>query len=139
MKIFSNLFKKKKVEKEIEENKGIELTDLEKFCEKDPEVYDALKDTMFLDPRKIEFSLKDAISKAKYLEKVKDYVGAAALYKIAGGLAIYEGNVSKVKEYFGKYAEITGKNLKILEIPEKAVEKAQEYYRKYLKKEVLPS
>jgi len=34
-----------------------------------------------------------------------------------------------VKRYFGKYAELTGRKVKILEIPERAVEKAREYYR----------
>ena len=38
--------------------------------------------------------------------------------RIAGSLAIYERDVSKVKEYSGKYTKLTGRKLKILEIAE---------------------
>jgi len=34
-----------------------------------------------------------------------------------------------VKRYFSKYAELTGRSMKILEIPERAVEKARKYYQ----------
>jgi len=135
MGLFSWIFKKEKkkenkVKEEVEKETG--LTELEKLCIGDLEVFDALKDTMFLNPRKIDISLEDAVSKAKELEKAKDTLRAAIWYKIAGGLAIYEGNVSKVKECFSKYAELTKIRPKILEIPDKAVKRAQEYYKKYL-------
>ncbi|RLI22728.1 hypothetical protein DRO54_00335 [Candidatus Bathyarchaeota archaeon] len=137
MGVLDRLFKRKKKgeEEEIEKTseKEREITDLEKLCSDSPETFEALKDTMFLDPRKIDTSFEDAISKAKELEKAKDNLRAAVWYRIAGGLAIYEGNVSRVKECFDKYAKLTGTNLKILEIPEEAVKKAHEYYEKYLK------
>jgi len=129
----SSFRKRKKEEVVVEVEEKIEPTELEKFCKNDLELYEALKDTMLLDPRKVNMSLKDVISKAKKAEKEKNNLMASIWYKIAGGLAIYEGDVSKVKELFGKYAKLTGKNLKILEMPDKAVKKAQEYYEKYLK------
>ena len=103
--------------------------DLKKICSDDPEAYEALYDTMFLTPDRIGKSSGEAAGEAEKREEEGDIVGAAANYRIAGGLAIYEGNIEKVKRYFGRYAELTGRSMKILEIPERAVEKAREYYR----------
>ena len=113
----------------------LQYDELERICSDSPDVYEALKKFMFLNPTKINVSLKDAVLKAKELEKAKDKLRAAVWYRIAGGLAIYEGDVAKVKEYFGKYCKLTGKDVKIVEVAEKVVRKAQEYYTKYLKKE----
>jgi hypothetical protein len=56
------------------------------------------------------------------------------LYEIAGGLAIYEGNVEKVVEFYSECERLSpDKKYPILKNPEKAVAKAQEYYQKYLK------
>jgi len=125
-------FRKKEEKPVIEEEKPVK-SELEEFCGNDQEVYKALFDTMFLDPRKIGTSLEEAVKKASVLEKDGDKLRAAVWYQIAGGLAIYENNVEKVKEYFGKCSELTGKKYLILDIPDKAVKKAQEYYHKYLK------
>ena len=123
---------KKKKDKEVEAKKS--LSDLELLCSDDPEVYEALRETMFLDPRKIEYSMEEALEKAKEAEKAKNYVNAIFWYRIAGGLAIYHGDVEKVKRYFGKLTKLMpGLDLKIVEIPDKAVKKAKEYYEKYLK------
>jgi len=113
------------------EKEGVEKAepDLKAICSDDPEAYKALFDTMFLTPERIGKSSEEAAEEAKKCEEKEDIVGAAANYRIAGGLAIYEGDVEKVKRYFGRYAELTGRSMKILEIPERAVEKAKEYYR----------
>ena len=99
-----------------EEKKKVDLIpDLEDFCGDDREVYEALYNTMLLTPWRIhDVSMEEAAEKGNFMT--------------AGGLAIYEGNVEKVKEYFGKHCELMGVKLKILEIPERAVKKAQEYY-----------
>jgi len=124
--------KKKKREIKIESVKI--TTELEQICGKDKETYEALIHSMFLDPRKIETSMKDAAEKAKQFEKEKDLVRAVAMYEIAGGLAIYEGNVKKVVEYFSQCEKLSqGKKYPILKDPEKAVAVAREYYTKYLK------
>lgn len=110
------------------------MSSLEKICMGDKEVYEALRRTMLLDPRRIEVPLKEAVKKAKDFEKQKDNLRARMWYEVAGGLAIYEGDVDKVKKYFGKCAELSPEsNYAILKIPERAVSKAQEYYQKYLK------
>jgi len=124
---------KRKGKKRAAEEKKLSVEtaepDLKEICMDDPEAYEALFDTMFLTPERIGKSSDDAAGEAEKREEEGDIVGTAANYRIAGGLAIYEGDVEKVKRYFGRYAELTGRSMKILEIPEHAVEKAREYYR----------
>jgi hypothetical protein len=123
-----NIFGKK--EKKVEQPK--QLTPLEEVCANDKETYEALFPVLFLDPRKIETSMKEAAENAKRKEKAKDLEAARMWYEVAGGLAIYEGNAKKVVEYYGRAEKVTGQNYPILKNPEKAVAKAQEYYKKYL-------
>jgi hypothetical protein len=127
-------FRKKKKE---EKNTDIEhtkiITELEQLCGDDKETYEALFHTMFLDPRKVGTSMKEAADNAKKFEKAKDFVRARTWYEIAGGLAIYEGNVKKVVEFFSEIEKISpDTKYTILKNPEKAVAKAQEYYKQYL-------
>ena len=135
---FFDRFRKKKVEAEeetAEQKERIEeMTDLEKICMGDREVYEALSRTMFLDPRNIEVSMKDSEKKADEFEKKGDKLRARTWYETAGRLAIYEGDVKRVKEYFSKCAELSSeRDYPILKNPEEAVSKAQEYYKKHLK------
>lgn len=126
-------FRKKKDEKiHIETPKMV--TEFEQFCAEDKETYEALVNAMFLDPRKIGTSMKDAVETARKFEDAGDFVRAKIFFEIAGGLAIYEGNTKKVVEYFSKCEKLSP-NTKylILRNPEKALAKAQEYYKKYLK------
>ena len=125
--------KKEKKEEEIKmENVGT-MTELEQLCDDDKETCEALLNTMFLDPRKIEVSMKEAAEKAKKLEKAKDLLRAKVWYEVAGGLAIYKGNAKKVTEYFKKCEKLSPETkYPILKNSEKAVAKAQEYYKKYL-------
>jgi len=110
------------------------LTDLEKICSDDKEAYEALKHTMILDPRKVKATLPEAMENAKKFEKEGEIVKAIWWYRVAGGLAIYEGDVSKVKQIYGKLGKLTpNASYPILEVPEKAVKKAEEYYKKFLK------
>jgi len=109
------------------------VSELEQICEGDKETYEALLQTMFLDPRKIDAPIKDAADNAKKFEKEKNPARARIWYDIAGGLAIYQGNAKKVTEYFAESQRISKMQYPILKNTEKAVTKAQEYYKKYLK------
>jgi len=130
------LFKRRK-EKEEKMDIGNEVgsetigTELKDLCSEKPELYEALKDFMFLYPEKIDIKLEDAVKNAEKFEKSKDTLRAAVWYKIAGGLALYKGDVSKVEKYITKYAELTNCVPKILKFAEEAVKKAQEYYSRY--------
>jgi len=124
--------KKPKEEKPKEEVKKV-TTDLEKICSDDKEAYEALRKTMLLDPRKTEVTIKEAEDKAKAFEQKGDAPMATTWYQLAGGLAIYKGDIKNVKKYFGKCAELSpNASYTILKIPERAVAKAQEYYQKHL-------
>ena len=128
-------FRKKAEKKQVEEVKKI-TTDFEEFCGKDKDVYEALHKIMFLEPLKIKVSMSEAEEKAKLFEKQKDDQGARMWYDIAGGIAIYHGDVEKVKKYFGKSARLSSESeYPVLKIPEKAVKVASEYYRKIFKEE----
>ena len=123
-------FRKKK-KTNVETTKTI--SKLKQLCGDDKETYEALFNTMFLDPRKVGTSMKEAADNAKKFEKEKDFVRAKTWYEIAGGLAIYEGNVKKVVEFFSEIERISpDTKYTILKNPEKAVAKAQEYYKQYL-------
>jgi hypothetical protein len=122
-----------KMEKATEKPK---LTDLQEVCGDDKQVYEALFETMYLDPRKIRMTIDQAVEKAKEFEKEKNAHRARVYYDIAGGLAIYEGNVTKVKQLFSKSAKLNPDYpYPILTVPEKAVDKAREFYEKHLKEE----
>jgi len=108
------------------------VSELEQLAGSDKETYEALFSTMFLDPRKVETSLKQAADNAKKSEKAGDMARAGMWYEVAGGLAIYEGNIEKVVEHYTDAARVTGRQYLILKNPEKAVAIAQEYYKKVL-------
>jgi hypothetical protein len=128
-------FRRKKEEKNVGVGTGTKevITELEKLCGDDKDTFEALVNIMFLDPKKIETSMKEAAENAKTFEKAKDLLRARIWYEVAGGLAIYEGNVKKVIEYFGECERLSDLKYPILKDPEKAVAMAQEYYKKFLK------
>jgi hypothetical protein len=129
--------KKKEVPEEAR-SENVGMTDLDKICGDDKEVCQVLWHTMFYDPRKIAATLDDATKKAADFEKKGDKERARMWYHIAGGLALWKGDVAKVKQYFGKCATMAPEMdyKPITENPEKAVEKAQEFYREHLKEPV---
>ncbi|MDH5449863.1 MAG: hypothetical protein OEX77_03025 [Candidatus Bathyarchaeota archaeon] len=133
MGILNKLTRRKKTEEKTPEKVEDVTTELEKFLANDKETYKALQRSMILDPREVEASMKEAVEKAKELEKQRDTLRARMWYEVAGGLAIYEGDVKKVKEYFSKCTKLSPNiEYPILENTERAVQKAQEYYKKYL-------
>jgi hypothetical protein len=125
----------KKEVKILSETSGI-MSELEQVCGNDKEAYEALQHTMFLDPRKISTPMKEAVENAKKFEKEKNLGRAKIWYDIAGGLAIYEGDAQKVMEFFGQSEKISGMKYPILKDAEKAIAKAQEYYKEHLKETI---
>ena len=128
--------KKEKIEEDINvkvENK-VKLTELKLLCAEKPEIYEALSEFMFLHPEKIDVKLEDAVRNAEEFEKAGDTLRAAVWYRIAGGIALYMGDTSRVKQYLTKYGKLAGSQPKILNFIEEAVKKAQEYYSKHLEK-----
>ena len=129
-----DMFRKRREETEMKVESEGAATELEKLLANSQETYEALRNTMFLDPRKVDISLSDAAEQAKQHEKEGDLVKAKVWYEIAGGLAIHKGDVKKVAEYFKKCEGVAqGTKYTILKNPEEAVAKAQEYYKQFLK------
>jgi hypothetical protein len=113
-------------------HKAEKISELEKLAGDDKMTYEALAQVMFLDPRKVEASMKEAVDNAKKAENDGDIAKAGMWYEVAGGLAIYEGNVKKVVEYYSEARRVIRREYKILGSPERVVALAQEYYKKYL-------
>jgi hypothetical protein len=132
VRLFGRKKKEEKLEKQLEK---VEKSKLDQVCGNDKEVCEALWHTMFYDPTKIDVTLEDAAKKAAAFEKEEESRRARIWYHVAGGLALWKGDVSKVKRYFGKCAKLAPEMdyEMITKIPEKAVEKAQEFYKKFLK------
>jgi len=128
-----NKLRRKKEKPKVNVEQEIFPSDLQEICADDKESYEVLREIMFLDPRKIDTSLTDAIKKAKEFEKQGDTVKTRRWYEIVLGLAIYKGDVAKVKEYYGKYVKLSPNSAHPNLIkPEEAIKKAQEYYKKHL-------
>jgi hypothetical protein len=128
----ARMFRRRKNKDKVKEEVSVPMTDLEELCADDKETYSALFSAMFLDPTKVGVSVKDAADTAKRKEKEKDLTGARMWYEVAGALAIYGGDVKKVAEYYGSAQRVANKEYPILKDPQKAVAKAQEYYKKHL-------
>ena len=114
---------------------AVGVSELDSICGDDKEICQALWHTMFYDPRKIAATLDDAEKKAAGFEKKGDEERARKWYHIAGGLALWKGDVAKVKQNFGKCASLAPEmDYKLItKMPEKAVAKAAEFYKEYLK------
>lgn len=107
------------------------ITELDKMFGNDKQTIDALTHTMLLDPTKMGIRSKEALETATKFEKAKNTLMASTWYHVAGELAIYEGDVDSVVEYFKKCKELAPiSEYTILEDPRKYVAKAQEYYKR---------
>jgi hypothetical protein len=122
-----------KKEEKVHTTTVVAISELEKICADDKDTYEALRHTMFLDPRKIGTSADEAAENARRLENEKNPERARIWYDIAGGLAIYGGDAKKVMEFFGQSERLLGMKYPILKRADKAVAKAREYYEKNLK------
>ncbi len=127
------LFRRSEKKDEIQIKDTTITTELERFVGDDRELYSALYNTMYLDPRKAGFSMTEALENAQKAEKEGKSDRATEWYEMAGRLAVYEGNAKKVVELFREAERVSGKKYQILKNTEKVVSKAQEYYKSNLK------
>jgi hypothetical protein len=125
-------FRKKKEEIKTEV-KPEERSLLEQLCGKDMALYEDLARSMYLDPRG-KGTYEEAMASAEEVERGGNKLRARAKYICAGGLALYEANVNGVKKAFSKVAELGGwRYERLREVPEKAIQIVQEYYKRELK------
>jgi hypothetical protein len=137
MRFLTELFKRKKTEKEEKKSELTQKSLLEELCGENTELYEALSTTMLLNPRQASREGIGAIvEKAKGFEENGDFTRARIEYGLAGGIALYEAKADLVRKYFRKCAEIDPnyryrKNFEFFdqeENAERAVKIAQEYY-----------
>jgi len=117
--------KKNKKKKKLE---GLQA--LKSVCGRNIKVYEALLGILQLNGPSPLISFEECIRKAKEYE-TGNRQQAAIWYRLAAQRALFEGNREEVERCLRKCEELTSEKQLILTVLEKAVEKSQEYYRKF--------
>jgi hypothetical protein len=125
------LLKKEEKKEERKADVGVKQpSELEIFCGEDKEVYEAFSSALLLNPQLFKkFSIEEVLKEANQKEMDRDFFGAGLCYLFAGQLSLFNGDVEGVKKFFSRCQELTGRNYLILMVVERAVKKAQEYYK----------
>jgi len=74
----------------------------------DGDLYQAMSRLMFLDPKKIMISLEQVLKEAQEYEAQGNRLRAEVAYRVAGGIALYRGDLDGVNKYFSKAASFAG-------------------------------
>ncbi len=81
---------------------------LQELCGGDEELYRALSNLMFLDPKRISIPLDRILSDARDFETKSNNLRAEVGYRIAGGICLYQGDVEGVRSNFMRAASVAG-------------------------------
>jgi len=84
------------------------LSKLQEITAGDDEMYRSLSRLLFLDPKKINTSLEDAVSQATTFDSAGSRTRAEVWYRIAGGISLYRGDPEGVRKFFEKASSIAG-------------------------------
>lgn len=107
-------------------------TRLQEIVGKDTDLYWAMSRVMFLDPKRVTTPLEQAVRQASEHESAGNKIRAEVWYRIAGGIALYKGDVDEVRKFFQKALLVSGQDRReykiISEQPERAVEISTKYY-----------
>jgi len=105
---------------------------LQELTLSDAELYQSLSRTLFIEPKRINTSLETALSQASDFEVKGDKIRAEVWYRIAGGIALFRGDVAGVRKYFDKASAMADGSRpeykKLSERAEDAVGIAGKYY-----------
>lgn len=105
---------------------------LQELCGGDNELYHALSNLMFLDPRKITLSLESILAEAREHESKGNKLRAEVSYRIAGGISLYKGDVEGLRTYFTRAAMLAENSHpeygSVAKRAEEAVNIARKYY-----------
>jgi hypothetical protein len=134
-------FKRKPKEEKVEEKKEEKprADFLREACGDDERLYSALLMSRLLDPQRVltaaggvTKTLKDYVKEGKEHEKKGDNIRARVMYRVAGGLALYEGDLEQVKRNFKKCAELYNDQtyMVIVENPKKAINIVRQTYKR---------
>ena len=87
---------------------------------------------LFMDPKRITIPIEEAVSQASKFESMGDRSRAEVWYRIAGGIALYRGDLEGVRKFFQKASTFAGDSRMeyktITARPEDAVNIARKYY-----------
>lgn len=90
---------------------------------------------MFLDPKRITAPLDRVLAEAQESEAQGNKLRAEVGYRIAGGIALYRGQVADVQKYFEKAASFAGDSRPeyqiILKHRDEAINVARKYYDEF--------
>lgn len=116
-------------------SESLASTRLRELSGGDADLYGALSRLMFLDPKKITMPLDAVLEEAQDYEKQGNKLRAEVGYRIAGGIALYRGDVDGVNKYFAKAASFAGDSHPeyqvILKRSSEAVGVARKYYEEF--------
>jgi hypothetical protein len=108
------------------------LTRLQEITGNDGEMYRTMSRLLFMDPKKITTSLEEAVTQATAFEAAGSKTRAEVWYRIAGGIALYRGDVDGVRKFFEKAASISGNSkpeyATVASRSQEAVSIARKYY-----------
>ncbi len=105
---------------------------LQDLCGGNEELYRALSNLMFLDPKKITSPLESVLNEARDFEVKGNNMRAEVGYRIAGGVSLYKGDLEGVRTHFAKAASLAGDShpeyRTIAKRADEAVTVARKYY-----------
>ena len=105
---------------------------LQELCGGNEELYRALSNLMFLDPKKITVSLETVLSEARDFELNGNNIRAEVSYRTAGGVSLYKGDPEGVRSYFSKASLLAGDSrlgyMTLAKRADEAVSVARKYY-----------
>ena len=101
----------------------------------DNDLFSAMSRLMFLDPKKIMIPLDRVLSETQEYEAQGNKLRAEVGYRIAGGIALYKGDLDGVNKYFSKAASFASDSHPeyqiILKRSSEAVAVAKKYYEEF--------
>ena len=101
----------------------------------DNDLFSAMSRLMFLDPKKIMIPLDRVLSETQEYEAQGNKLRAEVGYRIAGGIALYKGDLDGVNKYFSKAASFSSDSHPeyqiILKRSSEAVAVAKKYYEEF--------
>ncbi len=101
------------------------------MCGGDEELYRALSNLMFLDPKKITVALEIILNEARDFEMNGNNIRAEVAYRTAGGVSLFKGDTEGVKNYFSKASLLAASRPEYMTLAKKAdeaVSVARKYY-----------
>ncbi len=104
---------------------------LQELCGGDEELYGALSNLMFLDPKKITVALETILNEAREFEMNGNIIRAEVAYRTAGGVSLFKGDTAGVRNYFSKaslFAASRPEYMMLVKRADEAVSVARKYY-----------